>query len=401
MAMIVIPLQTTIYQFSRICVICVALLSVAFTGCQQTVSSQANNGLFPRLFGRSTAQTQSYDGRPSFSSTSAWGQGSSFPASPASNSAGSSSRSINPFSQTSSRGSGITGNPLGPGGSPDLQYQAQAQAFQANQLQQQYSDELAGYNKRLSAYDADNQLLNTEVAALQQKLQLANQYSQTLRDQLADTSQRVQQSDFQRKSALEQLASAQQQIQTVGARAANAEQAREQSQAQLIGYRDRDNSSPTRLAGATLRANNSLLEHFASIQIPGGEARMDGDVIRIEIPSDNLFVPGTYQIQPARQPMLQNLAATIRQRFPQQIVGVEAHWDNTPLTPSTTTDHQLTATQALAMFDFFVRIGLPRNQLFTMAMASNRPRHRPGLVNGVSPNRRIEFVIYPETYDGR
>ena len=98
--------------------------------------------------------------------------------------------------------------------------------------------------------------------------------------------------------------------------------------------------------------------------------------------------------------MLQNIASTIRESFPRQIIGIEAHWDGTPLSPPGTTDHQLTATQSLAIFEELVRLGIPARQIFTMGMASNRPRHRQGVVGGVSPNRRIELVIYPETWDG-
>ena len=137
-----------------------------------------------------------------------------------------------------------------------------------------------------------------------------------------------------------------------------------------------------------------------NINIQGGQARMDGDVIRIEFPSDTMFVPGTYQIQPAQAPVLQSLVRTIRQDFPRQIIGIEAHWDGTPLNPPGTTDHQLTATQALAVFNNLLRLGLPSDQIFTMAMGSNRPRHPRSNQNGISPNRRIEIVVYPERYDG-
>ena len=127
---------------------------------------------------------------------------------------------------------------------------------------------------------------------------------------------------------------------------------------------------------------------------------MDGDVIRIEFPSDRMFVPGTYQLQPTQLPALQALVGTIRQSFPRQIVGIEAHWDGTPLNPASTSHHQLTATQALSVFDRLTAMGVPKNQLFTMAMGSNRPRHAQSMANGISPNRRIELVIYPETFDG-
>ena len=280
--------------------------------------------------------------------------------------------------------------------------------------QQQYagiSNEVQRLNQRLGAYDSDNQLLNTEVAGLQQKLQLANQYNQTLKDQLGDTSSRVQIAELEKQTALQQMAALQVQVEQIRT-AQQQQQQQADSRAARYASTSRQSDSQNRLAsfnngsgstfsnGATIRANNSLMQQLSSISIPGGQARMDGDVIRVEFPTDRMFVPGTYQIQPSQLPVLQSIAGTIRQNFTKQIVGIEAHWDGTPLNPSTTTDHQLTATQALAVFDNLVRLGLPRSQLFTMAMASNRPRHPRGPAGGVNPNRRIELVIYPETYDG-
>ena len=289
-----------------------------------------------------------------------------------------------------------------------------------NQQYSQLAGEVSTLNQRLGAYDADNQLLNTEVAGLKQKLELANQYNQALKQQLADTSGRIKQTDFDRQSATQQIAMLQGQVEELNRR--NDQQLQQQQRfaqnqngfnspnnqngisGQFAGFNnDRNNNSgsQTQLPGsATIRANNSLMRRLQDIQIPGGQARMDGDVIRVEFPTDRLFVPGTYQIQPAQLPVLQDIASTIRQSFPRQIIGIEAHWDGTPLSPPGTTDHQLTATQSLATFDELIKLGLPRNQLFTMAMASNRPRHPQGNVSGVSPNRRIELVIYPESYDG-
>ncbi len=253
-----------------------------------------------------------------------------------------------------------------------------------NQQYAAIASEVQGLNQRLNAYDSDNQLLNTEVASLKQKLQLANQYNQTLKEQLADTSGRVQQSEMQKQAALQQLASAQMQFEQARNGGGSQPQFGNQVQAQQVGFN----------GGATMRANNSLMQGFSNIQIPGGQARMDGDVIRIEFPSDQMFVPGTYQIQPAQLSVMQNIVGTIRQSFPKQIVGIEAHWDNTPLNPSTTTHHQLTATQALAVFDNLVRLGLPKNQMFTMAMASNRPRHQ----HKQSCRRRLA-IITPKNHD--
>jgi len=44
-----------------------------------------------------------------------------------------------------------------------------------------FNQEYSRLSQRIGAYDADNELLNTEVATLQQKLELANQYNQTLK----------------------------------------------------------------------------------------------------------------------------------------------------------------------------------------------------------------------------
>jgi flagellar motor protein MotB len=252
------------------------------------------------------------------------------------------------------------------------------------------------------ALDSDNQLLNTELASLKQRLQLANDYSQTLKQQLADSARQIQQFGGQNQSASQQLAAAQQRIrQLEGQVELAAQNARSNAGRDRFASAGFNGNSPAQLpTSATLRANNSLLQKMNAINIPGGRARMDGDVVRIEFPSDKMFAPGSYQIQPAQLPALQGIVGTIRQSFPKQIVGIEAHWDGTPLNPATTTHHQLTATQALSVFDRLVAMGVPRTQLFTMAMGSNRPRYDQRPTQGLSPNRRIELVIYPETFDG-
>ena len=246
-------------------------------------------------------------------------------------------------------------------------------------------------NNRITAYDADNQLLNTELASLKQKLGLANQYSQTLKQQLADTATRAQQAELAQQNAAQQLVQANERIEQLNQAVARA------NSNGASRFASSNGSIPSQLPSAMLNANNSLSRRLGDINIPGGMARLDGDVIRIEFPSENLFVPGKNLIQPAQLPLLQSVVGTIRQSFPRQIVGIEAHWDNSP-TPNVS-HHQLTATQALSMFERLVAMGVPQNQLFTMAMGSNRPRHAQQVANGIHPNRRIELVIYPETFD--
>jgi flagellar motor protein MotB len=243
-----------------------------------------------------------------------------------------------------------------------------------------WSSEAAAMNAQLNQFNTDNDNLHTQVAALQQRLQNANNYNDSLRQQLADTMNQLQQSQLQ----MQQMASSGQ-LPTAGSG----------QQSQTTG--PWSNASAT--TGATIRANNGLMQRLQTVQLPGFRSWMDGDVIRIEGPTDRLFVSGTYQINANDAMTIANLANAIRQNFPQQLIGVEAHWDGTPIQPATTSHHQLTAIQSLAVFDLLVKSGLPNGQVFTMAMGSNRPRYPNATVqNGISPNRRIEIVIYPETW---
>ncbi len=238
-----------------------------------------------------------------------------------------------------------------------------------NQLGQQ----VESLNMRLSQFNYDNDNLHTQIAALQQRLQNANNYNDQLRQQLADTMGQLQQSQQVANSPATDSSSWTNASSTGGVPAQN--------------------------AGATIRANNGLMQGLQTVQLPGFRSWMDGDVIRIEGPTDRLFVSGSYQLNANDAATLASLASTIRQNFPRQIIGVEAHWDGSPIQPATTSHHQLTATQALAVFDLLVKSGLPNRQVFTMAMGSNRPRYEASATeNGISPNRRIEIVIYPETF---
>lgn len=265
--------------------------------------------------------------------------------------------------------------------------QIQANTQQEFQEYSQLSQEIQTLNSRLGGFDSDNQQLVTEIANLKQKLQVASDYNNQIKQQLADNNSQLQQMQLERQQFEQQLAQVLQSNQEL--------ESREQ-------FASTTGGAPTQLiGGATVRANNSLLQKLSNIQIAGGQARMDGDVIRVEFPSDVLFQPGTYRFRPEQQNTVRNIVTTIRNYFPDQIVGIEAHWDGTPLSSPNDTHHSLTATQALAVFNQLVQLGLPQAQLFTMGMGSNRPRHAAGNAGNISPNRRIEIVIYPERFNAR
>jgi flagellar motor protein MotB len=270
---------------------------------------------------------------------------------------------------------------------------------QAAEAQQQFfagvSDQMKNLTARLGQSDLDNQQLQTEMAGMKQKLQAAGDYNYQLKQQLADTVSQIQTVQNE-KLALEQQMVAMQRNLSNTAVAAGASPG-------FGSLAAGPGTAPTQLPTAggvpTLRANNSLMQKVSSLQLTGITTRMDGEVIRVELPTDMVFTPGTYQLSLTSAQLLQQIAGVINREFPRQVIGVEGHWDPGVPLPAGVTAQQLTATQSLAVFNELVRMGLPEKQLFTLAMGANRPRYSAGAVANPSPNRRIEIVVYPETID--
>ena len=76
--------------------------------------------------------------------------------------------------------------------------------------------------------------------------------------------------------------------------------------------------------------------------MPGINVRQDGDVIRIELPGDQLFNFGTAQLKLGADALLKTIAADLAQNYPQQLIGIEGHTDGSPMTsPQFPTDQHL------------------------------------------------------------
>ena len=232
----------------------------------------------------------------------------------------------------------------------------------------QLTAQLGTLNERLAQFDADNRDLHSQVAQMQQTLQVSEKENRLLRQQLADASTELQ----------------------------RLEVAKQETEQQLNTYQ----TSAQKRGGATITANNSLKTRLRLIEVPGVEVRLDGDVVRIELPSDRIFNQGTNQLQPGGMALIDQVGEAIRRHYPRQRIGIEGHTDPVTAQRSIVSAHQLTSTQALVVFHHLARTGaIPPQQLFTMGMGANQPRFSNGEVAGRARNRRIELVVYPETYD--
>lgn len=243
---------------------------------------------------------------------------------------------------------------------------------QANAWQQAAGEQnpqmaqLQELNRRVTKLDQDNRELLGQIS----HLEVLRDENALLRKQLGDTAQQLK--DIQvAKSDAEQRLSAHQ-------------------------------ASLRQRGSAQIRANNSVTGSLQAVDIPGFEVKQEDDLVRITIPADRLFTPGTAQLQSSAAPVLDQVAEAVRRNYPQQVIGIEGHTDNTPSSGVVLNNHQLSVSQALAVFDYVSRSGrLATEQMFIMGSGGNQPLFSNGDPAARAKNRRVSIVIYPETVNGR
>lgn len=224
-----------------------------------------------------------------------------------------------------------------------------------------YMAQLQVAKSRVSALDTNNQQLHIQIAQERQRNAL-------FRQQLGDTTKLY-----------------------------NAEKmARQQSEKREAALQ----ASTNYKGGAAISANNSLADSLKAIEMPGLEVRQDGDVIRIDLPSDKLFEPGKNILLPSAAPLLDQVADSIGRNYRKQRIGIEGHTDNASIAAPYSSNHQLAAAQASAVLERLATSNrLPYRQLHSLSHGANMPRFSNGAPAGRARNRRIELVVYPETFE--
>lgn len=228
--------------------------------------------------------------------------------------------------------------------------------------------QLSELNRRVQLLDDNNRQLHTQLAQSEQQAQVYRDELNLVRKQLSDTTSRLETATI----------------------AAN------QAENRVRGFQ-----ASTQLRGnASIVPNTNLSQLASRLNLGGIPVQRDGDVLRIIIPADQLFPPGTAQLHPQAALALDPIAGQLRSVFPRQRIGIEGYTDNASLYGGQVgTTHQLAAAQATAVLDLLTRrAGMPPRQLFTVAQGENNPRQSNATAAGRAANRRIELVIYPETF---
>ncbi len=246
--------------------------------------------------------------------------------------------------------------------------QAAAAAEQQMQLVAQQNQE---YQSRAQSLDRDNQELETLLAQSRQKVQLLTEEINTTRDQLRTTTDQL-----------------------LAMREDNS-QLRTKTSALMASVNQREQGE--------IRANNSMLKNLAIADLPGVQVRQDGDLLRVEIPADQIFMPGSPYLKDNAQELLVSVATDLRQNFPEHIIGIEGHTDDTAThSQQFPSNHHLSAAQALSVYNALIERGtLPAAQLFVIGHGGNHAVVSNATDVGRARNRRIEFVVYPERIASR
>ena len=227
---------------------------------------------------------------------------------------------------------------------------------------------MAELNRRVQLLDDNNRQLHTQLAQSEQQSQVYRDELNLVRKQLSDTNSKLESSVIAAKEAESQVRGF-------------------QASAQMRG-------------GATIKANTDLRQMANRLNLGGIQVEPHGEVIRIILPADQMFQPGTTQLMPQAASILDPVAAQLRSVFPRQRIGIEGYTDNGQLYGGqVATSHQLAVGQSASVLELLTRrAGLPPQQLFTVAQGANNPRQSNQTAAGRAANRRIEIVVYPETF---
>lgn len=232
----------------------------------------------------------------------------------------------------------------------------------------QITAQVAEYERRVRLLDDNNRQLTTQLAQSQQQVQIYRERSELLARQMQDVSGQLNQSRMAQTQTAEQVRGMQASLQKRG--------------------------------GAILTANNSLAQQAEALKSRGIPVKIEGDVIRISIPADQLFQPGTAQLAPNASTVLDPIAEAIVKQFSRQRVAIEGHSDNSPVYGGAYgSSHQLAAAQSMAVLEQFTRRNsIPANQLFSLSHGTNHPVSDNSSPAGRAQNRRIDIVVYPDTF---
>ncbi|MBN1910838.1 MAG: OmpA family protein [Pirellulales bacterium] len=201
------------------------------------------------------------------------------------------------------------------------------------------------------------------------------------------------QSEAQNKLLKDQMAALQKQLGDTAEKLKIAQAGRAESDDRVEAM----TASLKRRGSVTIEPNSSVQRSLPTISLPGIESRRDGQVIRIVLPADRLFQPGTAQLRPGADKLIAQVGNELLRVYPNQMIAAEGHTDSASPTGQFHSHHELSAAWALAVQQILAtQTGLRPRQLLVTGHGANHPRYSNGPRGGQQYNRRVELVVYPD-----
>jgi flagellar motor protein MotB len=156
------------------------------------------------------------------------------------------------------------------------------------------------------------------------------------------------------------------------------------------------NLTPPAIADAIPVPSATNEQTLPLVDIQGTTAGRDGNAVRIEVTTANIFSPDFVSISLVGQTLLDQIASAITTNYSKQIITIEAHAYQ-GMAPAE--HHDLAARQAIAIYRYMqTQRLLPENQFIVMSRGSSAPRYSTATEQGRRGNSRIEFIVSPKPF---
>ncbi len=111
-----------------------------------------------------------------------------------------------------------------------------------------------------------------------------------------------------------------------------------------------------------------------------------------------LFDSGKAKLRKESYPILDKVVAVLKEKVPENEIGIEGHTDNEPIKYSRwNTNWELSAQRALSVLYYLEKEGIPSDKLSAVGYGEYRPIASNATAEGKQFNRRVEIVVLPRT----
>lgn len=167
---------------------------------------------------------------------------------------------------------------------------------------------------------------------------------------------------------------------------------------QLADARNESNSLRSQLASRPMTQPQPVIVQQPPREeaAPAGWQKVPGATM-IAIEGSVLFNPGKVEVRSEAKRTLDDIASTIRQRYPNQEVYVYGHTDDTPIKKSGWKDnYELSAQRALAVVRDLQSKGINPERLVAAGCGEYRPKVPGSSESARKANRRVEIFVLDE-----